>query len=106
MFEYTTDPADGPAPEILQSLDELAREGARRMIEGVRRLEVDAYIERLRGERDERGCALVVRSARPCGNGASRPWARCRRPPPAPTIPSRPSPSTWWRARYVAPRDS
>jgi len=64
MFEYTTDPADGPAPEILQSLDELAREGARRMIEVALRLEVDAYIERLRGERDERGCALVVRNGR------------------------------------------
>jgi transposase-like protein len=64
MFEYTTDPADGPASEIRQSLDELAREGARRMLDEALRLEADEYVERLRGERDARGCALVVRNGR------------------------------------------
>ena len=64
MFEYTTDPADGCAAEVRQSLDELAREGARRMIEVALQMEVGEYIERLRGERDERGWALVVRNGR------------------------------------------
>ena len=63
MSEYTTD-SDGCTSEVKQSLDELAREGARRMIEEALRAEVDEYIERMRGERDERGCALVVRNGR------------------------------------------
>jgi transposase-like protein len=64
MFEYTTDPADGCAPEVRQSLDELAREGARRMIEVALQMEVGEYIDRLRGERDKKGRALVVRNGR------------------------------------------
>ena len=64
MYEYTTDSADGCVPEIRQGLDELAREGARRMIEEALRMEVNEYIEQMRGERDERGCALVVRNGR------------------------------------------
>ena len=32
MLEYTIDVLDGPAPEVKQTLDELAREGARRML--------------------------------------------------------------------------
>ncbi len=52
MLEYTTDEADGTAPEIKQSLDELAREGARRMFEAALQLEVAEYVDRLRGERD------------------------------------------------------
>jgi transposase-like protein len=60
MFAYATDPADGPATEVRQSLDE----GARRMIEVALRLEVDEFIERLRGERDAKGEALVVRNGR------------------------------------------
>lgn len=63
MFGYTTDTADGPASEVRYSLDELAREGARRTIRAALPLEVAEYIERLRGERDERGCALIVRGA-------------------------------------------
>ncbi len=40
MLEYTTDPLDGTAPEVGQTLDELAREGARRMIEAALQLEL------------------------------------------------------------------
>jgi putative transposase len=64
MYEYTTDSTDGPAPEIAQSLDELAREGARRMIEAALQLEVEQYLDRLRDMRDERGRALAVRNGR------------------------------------------
>ncbi|HVZ87586.1 MAG TPA: IS256 family transposase [Polyangia bacterium] len=49
------------------SLDELAREGARRMIAAALSVEVEDYVGRYAGERDERGHALVVR------NGAARP---------------------------------
>jgi len=64
MLEYTTDESDGTAPEVRQTLDEVAREGARRMIEAALQLEVAEYIEKLQVERDERGCALVVRNGR------------------------------------------
>lgn len=47
-----------------QTLDELAREGARRMISSAMELEVAEYIERNRLERDEQGRALVVRNGR------------------------------------------
>jgi putative transposase len=49
------------------SLDDLAREGARRMIAAALTVEVEDYVGRHAGERDERGHALVVR------NGAARP---------------------------------
>lgn len=45
-----------------RTLDELAREGARRMLEQALQAEVMEYVERHRGERDERGRALVVRN--------------------------------------------
>ena len=46
------------------TLDELAREGARRMIEAALQVEVDDYLARFRAERDGDGCALVVRNGR------------------------------------------
>jgi putative transposase len=49
------------------TLDELAREGARRMIEVALQLEVEEYVNRHRGERDATGHAIVVR------NGTARP---------------------------------
>jgi putative transposase len=49
------------------TLDELAREGARRMIEVALQLEVEEYVSRHRGERDAAGHAGVVR------NGTARP---------------------------------
>ena len=64
MYEYITESTDGLAPEVRQSLDQLAREGARRMIEAALQAEVGDYIDLLRGERDERGHALVVRNGR------------------------------------------
>jgi putative transposase len=43
-------------------LDEIAREGARRMLAEALEAEVEAYIESTRNQRDERGHALVVRN--------------------------------------------
>lgn len=50
--------------EGLQSLDEIAREGARRMLVEALEAEVEDYVERNRGERDEGGCARVVRNGK------------------------------------------
>lgn len=60
MFQLTTN--DIEAPEITQSLDELAREGARRMIVAALELEVDQYVQELRHLRDELDHAMVVRN--------------------------------------------
>ena len=49
------------------TLDELAREGARRMIEVALQVEVEEYVSRHRRERDAAGHAVVVR------NGTARP---------------------------------
>jgi len=49
------------------TLDELAREGARRMIEVALQVEVEEYVSRYRRERDAAGHAVVVR------NGTARP---------------------------------
>jgi putative transposase len=62
MLQFTTDEAEGTAPEVLQALDELAREGARRMIAEALRLEADEYVEKMRHLRDGRGHAAVVRN--------------------------------------------
>jgi putative transposase len=50
------------AGEDLLGLDEIAREGARRMLVEALKAEVDDYVERHRSERDEAGHALVVRN--------------------------------------------
>ena len=74
MLEFTTDDGKGTAPEVRQTLDELAREGARRMIAAALNMEVDEYLERLQHERDEQGHAMVVRNGyareRPVNMGA------------------------------------
>ena len=62
MLKFTTDDGKGTAPEVSQTLDELAREGAQRMIAAALRIEVDEYLERLRHVRDEQGHAMVVRN--------------------------------------------
>ena len=79
-------------------IDEIVREGARRMLAEALQAEVDAYIAQFAGERDENGRRLVVRStshqsrevltsAWP-GHGVqahrvrARPLARCERAPP------------------------
>jgi putative transposase len=48
--------------EMRSALDELALEGARRMLAQALDVEVEAYLERHREERDGRGHALVVRN--------------------------------------------
>lgn len=58
IVESTTD------GNTAQSLDELAREGARRMLVHALRAEVAEYVERHAGERDEDGHALVVRNGK------------------------------------------
>jgi transposase-like protein len=53
----------GDRPAMSSSLiDELVREGARRMLAEALQAEVDAYIARFAGERDEKGHRLVVRN--------------------------------------------
>lgn len=64
MLKLTTDDTEGQTPEITQSLDELAREGARRMIAAALEAEVAQYVESLRHVRDENGHALVVRNGK------------------------------------------
>src|SRR5258707_8985305 len=55
------------AREELLPLDEIAREGARRMLIAALKAEADDSVERHRGERDEQGGALVVRNGRAQG---------------------------------------
>src|SRR6266511_5002846 len=52
-------PADVPSGSLL---DEIAREGARRMLAAALRAEADAYVEQFVDERDEEGHRLVVRN--------------------------------------------
>jgi putative transposase len=52
------------AGEEIALLDEIAREGARRRLIEALKAEADDYVERHRGERDQRGHALVVRNGR------------------------------------------
>jgi hypothetical protein len=48
MHKGTTNEPPGQIPEITQTLDELAREGARRMILAALELEAEQYVEKLR----------------------------------------------------------
>jgi len=64
MVKLTTDERRNTKPEERQMLDELAREGARRMIAAALELEVEEYISKLRHLRDEEGHALVVRNGK------------------------------------------
>ena len=55
--------ADDPRrPEGVALIDEIVREGARRMLAEALQAEVDAYIAAFRDERDENGRRLVVRN--------------------------------------------
>jgi putative transposase len=62
--------------DLLLDLDEIARQGARRMLAVALEAEVEAYVEAAKGERDERGRALVTRNGHArqrevlCGAGA------------------------------------
>ena len=65
MIKLTTDVIEEQPSAITESLDELARQGARRMIAAALELEAEQYVQALRYLRDNQGHALVVR------NGAS-----------------------------------
>src|SRR3989304_626468 len=60
MLELITNDGEGTTPEITQTLDELARDGARRMIAAALELEAEEYVRKMRHLRDELGHALVV----------------------------------------------
>ena len=62
MLKLTTGDTEGQMPEITQSLDDLAREGARRMILAALELEVEQHIQQLCHVRDELDHAMVVRN--------------------------------------------
>jgi transposase-like protein len=67
MLSVETD--DAARAELLAGLDELVREGARRMLATALEAEVDAYVDAYAEQMDERGHRLVVR------NGRARPRA-------------------------------
>ncbi len=62
MARIPEDRAATAAEVVAMGLDELAREGARRMLQTALELEVADYLERFRDARDERGWAQVVRN--------------------------------------------
>ena len=66
MLTVVPDPASGdddrPAAGEASLIDQIVREGARRMLAEALRAEVDAYIAAYDDERDERGHRLVVRN--------------------------------------------
>ena len=63
MLTVVPDPAGRDNPAAPSSvIDEIVREGARRMLAEALQAEVEAYIAELAGERDENGRRLVVRN--------------------------------------------
>src|SRR4051812_9691602 len=66
MLTVVPDPAAGdegrPGSSASSVIDETVREGARRMLAEALQAEVEAYIARFAGERDEHGHRLVVRN--------------------------------------------
>jgi putative transposase len=64
MTNVRTLPVGEGNEELALALDELAREGARRMIAAALRAEADEYVERFSDELDEDGHRLVVRNGR------------------------------------------
>ena len=64
MVDVRTLPVTESSEEITLTLDELAREGARRMIALALRAEADEYVARFADELDEDGHRLVVRNGR------------------------------------------
>jgi transposase-like protein len=67
MLTVVPDPAARGSADRSSLIDEIVREGARRMLAEALQAEVDAYIARFAGERDEDGHRLMVR------NGYQRP---------------------------------
>jgi transposase-like protein len=64
MVDVRTLPLPESSGEVVLTLDELAREGARRMIAAALRAEADEYVARFSDELDEDGHRLVVRNGR------------------------------------------
>jgi len=64
MLELITSEAAGTAQEVSESLDELAREGARRMIATALKAEVEEYLQKHGHLRNEKGHALAVRNGK------------------------------------------
>jgi len=64
MLRVVEDQVETEGLSELCTLDEIAREGARRMLVAALEAEVEAYLEAHRGERDEADRALVVRNGR------------------------------------------
>ena len=64
MLRIQDPPEKEKAEVVSQELDELAREGARRMLAQALEAEVAEYIERHWDARDDKGHALVVRNGR------------------------------------------
>jgi hypothetical protein len=57
-------PGDGSAEGGSSLIDEIVRDGARRMLAAALEAEVDAYLAEFAGERDEAGRRLVIRNGR------------------------------------------
>ena len=76
ISKYTTDDAERTVPELSQPLDDLAREGARRMIAEALRLEAEEYVGRLRHLRDDQRRALVVRNGKAQERTSQLVWGR------------------------------
>lgn len=64
MLKVVEKPKEHQAGEFGSDLDEVVREGARRMLSAALEAEVASYLERHRDLRDERGHAQVVRNGR------------------------------------------
>lgn len=64
MLKLTTNEQDTPEIECGSLLDELVREGARKMIMEALELEVAEYVDRCQSARDELGNAMIVRNGR------------------------------------------
>ena len=62
MLTVVPDPAGRESPASASLIDEIVREGARRMLAEALQAEVDAYIAAHAAERDESGHRLVVRN--------------------------------------------
>jgi transposase-like protein len=62
MLTVVPDPAARDSAGSSSLIDEIVREGARRMLAEALQAEVDAYIARFAAERDEQGRRLVVRN--------------------------------------------
>ena len=62
MLTVVPDPAGRDASAPASLIDEIVREGARRMLAEALQAEVEAYIAAFAGERDEDGRRLVVRN--------------------------------------------